>query len=254
MATKVFVFISLLAFSSVLHAENRDWKSADGKRSVRGEFVKRDAQGVTIRRTDRQVVTIPLDRLHADDRAWLVEKHPLPGEEPPKPELDPWLIFKELRFGDTREAVLQKLKACKWVELTVGETFLGRTGLNGVFRSRQTIGGLDATLSFDWSEDQLLKEVILQTSGLPASRLKDRLEPCWKTITKQLTTAHGNPIHENPVLKLDPIQDGAMEGTHLWDVKGSGTIMLGASREGDDYQIAIRFTEEKIKPVPVAGS
>lgn len=254
MATKVFVFISLLAFSSVLHAENRDWKSADGKRSVRGEFVKRDGAGVTIRRTDRQVVTIPLDRLHADDRAWLVEKHPLPGEEPPKPKLDPWLIFKELRFGDTREAVLQKLKVCKWVELTVGETFLGRTGFNGVFRAKETIGGLDATLSFDWSDDQLLKEVIIQTDGLPASQLKDKLEPCWKSITKQMTAAHGNPIHENPVLKLDPIQDGAMQGTHLWDVKGSGTIMLGAARDGDHYQIAVRFTEEKIKPVPIAGS
>lgn len=255
MAPKILLIALMLVFPVGLHAEMRDWQSSDGKRSVRGEFLKRDTAGVTIRRaSDRMLVTIPLDRLHADDRAWLQEQHPAPGVKVAKEEINPCVIFKELRFGDGREAVLHKLKASKSVELTVGETFIGRTGLNGVFRTKETVGGLMATLSFDWNENQLLKEVILQTSALPAVQFKGKLEPCWKKCIKQLTEIHGKPIHANPVLQLDPIEDGSMVGTHLWDVVGSGTIMLGASRDGDDYQIAVRFTEEKIQPVPVKGS
>jgi hypothetical protein len=242
----LFLITSLLP----LAAAPRPWQSADGQRSVQGEFVKRDAESVTIRRQDRKEVRIPLVQLHPDDQTWLNRNHPLPGQELPPPNA----VFDKLQFGDTRDEVYQKLKDSKFVELTVGETFLGRTGLNGVFRTRHKIGGLDAMLFFDWTDDQRLKEVTLQTAALPASRFKNDLHPCWQQFIELLTTLHGDPIHANPDLQIKPIADGSMSSTHLWKLDGKGTAMLGAAREGDNYQIAVRFTEETIKPVPLAST
>ena len=247
-----FLLPSLLLLATLVPvtAAPRPWQSADGQRSVRGEFVKRDAQSVTIRRSDRKEVKIPLAQLHPDDQTWLARNHPLPGQELPPPGA----VFDQLKFGDTRDEVYQKLKASKFVELTVEETFLGRTGLNGVFRTRHKIGGLDATLFFGWTDDQRLKEITLQTAALPASRLKSDLHPCWQQFIKLLSTLHGDPFHANPDLQITPIPDGSMSGTHLWKLDAKGTAMLGAAREGSGYQIAVRFTEESIKPVPIAST
>jgi hypothetical protein len=231
---------------ATLHAAPRPWKSADGQRSVKGEFVKRDATTVTILRSDRKQVAIPLDQLHADDRTWLNANHPPAGEEASPPAA----IFDKLEFGDTRAQVIEKLNASKFVEATVAETFFGRTGLNGVYRTRKKIGGLDTSLYFGWTEEGRLEELILQTPGMPPSAIKDQGTNCWKELIELLTTLHGKPTHENNELKITSIEDGSMSGTHLWKLDTQGSAMLGAAREGDEYQIAVRFTREEIAPVP----
>jgi hypothetical protein len=242
--------VAAILLASALHAAaTRPWKSADGERSVQGEFVSRDATGVTILRSDRKQVTIPLAQLHPDDRTWLNVNHPLPGTEAPPPSA----VFDKLTFGDSRAMVLEKLKASQFVESTVEETFFGRTGLNGVFRTRGKIGGLDAMLYFDWDENGGLKELTLHTHPLPAASLDDQLLPCWNDFIELLTTLHGKPANANPKLDIAPIQDGGMIGTHLWKLENSASALLGASREGDDYQIAVRFTTEDIKPVVIPG-
>lgn len=237
--------IIILLLTSALHAAPRQWKSADGQRSVQGEFLDRDATGITIIRNDGKQVTIPLDMLHPDDRTWITANHPLPGNEIPPPSA----IFDKLSFGDSRKQVTDKLTASKFVETSVSETFFGRTGLNGVFRTRSKIGGLDAMLYFDWTEGGGLKELTLHTPPLPASDLNDRMIPCWKEFIQLLTTLHGKPVNANPKLNLAPIQDGGMSGTHLWKLENSASVLLGAAREGDEYQITVRFTTEDIKPV-----
>ena len=238
----------LLASLGTLSAAPRDWKSADGQRSVKGEFARRDDAGITIIRSDRKEVTIPLDKLHPDDRTWVNLNHPQAGKElPPKSA-----VFDQLSFGDTREQVFEKLKVSKFVEMTGSEVFAARTGLNGLFRTRKKIGGLDASLFFDWTEAGALKEITLQTPSLPGS--SDQLEPCWKEFIELLTTLHGNPFNANNQLDLRPIEDGAMSGTHLWKLDHTGTAMLGAAREGENYQIAVRFTRENIKPVIIPAT
>jgi hypothetical protein len=241
------ISILFCAILANLHAAPRPWKSMDGERSVQGEFVKRDAKAVTIRRSDRVEVAIPMDQLHPDDRTWLNANHPLPGEEVAPAHA----IFDKLVFGDTRAQVTEKLNQSKFVELTVAETFIGRTGINGVYRTRKKIGGLDTSLYFGWTEDGGLEEVTLQTEGMPPSALDGRMTPCWQEFIELLSTLYGKPIHENPKLSITGIEDGAMSGTHLWKLDGKGTAMLGAAREGDEYQIAVRFTKQEIAPVPV---
>ena len=239
--------ITLLFCGSALalHAESRPWKSADGERSIQGEFLKRDDKSITVRRSDGKSIDIPLDLLHPDDRTWLNLNHPLPGTElPPKAA-----VFDQLAFGDTRQDVLAKLHASKFVELTVDDIFLARAGLNGVFRTRHRIGGLDTLLYFDWTDDNGLKEILLQTDALPSATKEAQLVPCWKEFIDLLTTLHGKPIHENNDLNLTAITDGQMSGTHLWKLDGTGSAVLGAAREGDKFQVVVRFTQENVEPV-----
>lgn len=243
------VSLTLLSLASTAFAAPRAWKSTDGSRAIQGEFVSRDATSVTIRRSDNKPVTIPLDKLHADDSTWLNANHPLPGTDSPPANA----VFDHLVFGDNRARVLEKLQASKIVESTVEKAFLGRAGLNGVFRTREKVGGLEALLFFDWDDDGGLKEITLHTTPLPDSDLDQRLIPCWKGFIELLDTLQGQPINANNQLDIATLQDGAMSATHLWKLNPSGTAMLGAAREGDLYQIAVRFTTENIKPVIISA-
>jgi hypothetical protein len=247
-----FLIIAIFV-ACTLHvaAAPRVWKNADGSRSIRGEFISHDASGVTILRIpDRKQVTIPLDKLHPDDRAWLNANHPLPGTEPPPPSA----VFDRLVFGDKRSDVLQKLTISRFVEPTVAETFFGRTGLNGVFRTREKIGGLNAMLYFDWDENGGLRELTLHTPPLPASDLKDRLIPCWQDFIGLITSLHGKPVNANPKLDLSPLQDGDILGTHLWKLENNASVLLGAARENQSYQVTVRFTTEDIKPIIIPAT
>lgn len=239
------ILILSLAATLSAHAAPRPWKSADGLKSVQGEFVKRDAASVTIVRADRKQVVIPLDKLHPDDRTWLNAQHPLPGHEIPSKAA----IFDKLVFGDDRARTLEKLKASKFVEMTADETFIGRTGLNGIFRTRQKIGGQFATLYFDWTGDGQLKELTLQTEPLAASGFESQLAPCWKEFVELLTNLQGKPVVAQNKLSLASVPNGMFLPTHLWKLESGGSAQLGAAREEEKYQIVVRFSKDEVKPV-----
>lgn len=241
------LIILLFTTAMPLTAQTRSWRSADGEKSIEGLYLKRDQSGVTIRRADRREVTIPLDKLHQDDRTWLDTHHRLPGDEPPSA----CCVFDKLAFGDTRAEVAEKLKSSRFVEATLPETLLARTGLNGVFRTRGKIGGLDASLYFDWTEDGGLKEITLKTAELTADDFEASLLPCWKEFIELLTALHGEPINANEKLEIALVPDGSMSATHLWKLENRGTVMLGAARRDDSYLIAVRLTTEDIKPVVI---
>lgn len=255
MTFRLLLVLLFLVSSLALHAETRSWKSADGQRSIQGEFLKRDAASVTIVRSDRKSVAIPVDQLHPDDRAWLDNNHPLSKpasanvSTKPEPATPKGAVFDTLQFGDDREAVLTKLKASKFVEMTTDETFIGRSGLNGVFRTKQKVGALDAMLYFDWTEDNHLKEITLQTEPLPAADLAAKLTPCWKEFIELLSSLQGKPIVADTTLRIGSMPDGAFVPTHLWKLDPVGSAQLGAARDGDKFQIVVRFSKDEVKPV-----
>ena len=158
-------------------------------------------------------------------------------------------VFDQLVFGDTRDRVFTKLKTSKFVELTVDETFLGRTGLNGIFRTRKQIGGLDASLFFDWTDEGHLKELTLQTETLPASAYRTKIEPSWKQFIVLLTTLYDQPVQNGSLPYPDSINDGTFSPSHLWTLETGGSVLLGTARDGDQFQLVVRFTQKKIKPV-----
>lgn len=246
MPSRIIIFFFILA-ALPLQAAPRPWRSPDGKRSIQGEFLKRDVSSVTIRRADQKEVVIPFDQLHQDDRTWIDANHPLAKTEASTENH----VFDELSFGDSRAEVLAKLKASQIVEMTVPETFLGRTGLNDVFRTRKKIGGLDASLFFDWTDEGGLKEISLQTTTLPAGKFNEQLQPCWKEFIKLLTSLHGQPVSEAAGIQASAIPDGGMMPTHMWKLQTTGSALLGAAREGDQYQLVVRFTRKNVQPVEI---
>jgi len=89
----------LLALTLPLTAAPRTWKEPEGVRTFQGEFISRDAKGVTIRRSDGRQFTLANDRLHPDDAKWLDATHPLPGGKPAATPNDPNPIFEPPHFG-----------------------------------------------------------------------------------------------------------------------------------------------------------
>jgi hypothetical protein len=243
----LLLFVSTLSLPAVV----RPWKSADGQRSTSGEFVRRDATSITIKKTDGDELVIPIDQLHPNDRAWVQTKHPFDSSKVPANAVSPpkGAVFDQLVFGDTRDKVLAKLKASQCVELTVDEVFLGRTGFNGVFRTRKKIGKLSATLSFDWTEAGALKEITLQSESLPASSYPAEIEPSWQAFIKLLGSLYGKPVQAGALPRVETLADGTYSPSHLWTLDGGGSVLLGTAREGSNYQIVVRFTQQKVQPV-----
>ena len=231
--------------ATALCAQARPWKNAEGTKSVEGDFINRTANDITIRLPNNTTSTIPIEKLHAEDRFWLDTKHPLNA----KTAQNPAAIFDQLAFGDNHKQVEEKLKASKFAKLTVAETFLGRSGLNGVFRTTNKIGGLDASLYFEWKNEDSLSEINLHTDPQPIAQAQQTLVPCWKEFAKLLSSLYGQPVISSPELNISSIPDGAYQPTHLWNLSPKGSVTLGASREGDKLLIVCRFSENKTNPV-----
>ncbi len=234
-------FLLIFASCSISFAETRSWKNADGSRSVQGQYLKRDAKSVTILGAGGAETTILFSQLHAEDIKWLEEKHPFSAAKPANHDA----VFDTLTFKDTRDSALQKLKSSKLVESSSNEVFMGRTGMNGVFKTRQKIGGLQASLYFDWTEAGALQEIDLQTDPVYASEYKSKLEPCWKEFIELLISLHGHPAHAGKFPDIGSLPNDTLTPTHLWKLKPAGTITLGASKEGPLHKIVVRFSEKK---------
>jgi hypothetical protein len=240
------IAISIIALTTTVCVHARTWKNTDGTKSFEGEFVSRTANDVTILMTKTKTkTTLTLDKLHPNDRFWLDTKHPTNAKAAPNPAA----IFGEVTFGENRKQVEEKLKASKFAKLTVAETFLGRSGLNGVFRTTQKINGLDASLYFEWKNEDSLEEVNLHTDPLPSAQAREILVPYWKEFAKLLSNLYGKPVISSPGLNTSSIPDGAYQPTHLWNLNPKGSVTLGASREGDKILIVCRFSEKKTNPV-----
>jgi hypothetical protein len=196
------------------------------------------------------------------DQTWVNTMHPLgePNAPAKKPAAAPAsseaaapskAVFDQLMFGDTRAQVLAKLKASKIVELTVTEAFLGRTGLNGVFRTRKKIGGLDASLYFDWTGDDKLKEVTLQTETVPLADYQAKIAPSWKEFVSLLTTLYGQPAQKGTLPNPSSLGDGSFTPSHLWLLESGGSALLGTARDGNKFQLVVRFTQRNVATVSV---
>lgn len=239
--------IFFLTLATKLHAgEMRKWTSSDGAKNFEAELVSRTHAEVTLLRRDGKKLTFPLDILHEDDRRWLNVNYPVKkdsiGEEMPGGNA----VFDTLKFGDNRETVSSKLGASRIVESGVAGTFQGRTGLNGIYRTKHKIGGLLCFLFFDWDDSGHLMEVTLQTENKTIDEYSDILKPCWEECVPLINKIHGNPSHHTVMPSASSLKDGQMLASHLWKLDDGGTVMLGTAKDGLGYQVVVRFTKERI--------
>jgi hypothetical protein len=231
-----------------LLAVERSWHSTNGNRSFRAEFLSSDGVRVTLERGDHRIITFPLDKLHRDDRAWVRSREKPPaGDARPAPE---GAAFDTLEFGDSRKTVEDKLKASKFVSASVAETLFGRTGLNGIFKTNATIGGLHCFLYFDWTDDGALREVTLQTQPVGKSRYNTLLKANWQELTSLLGKLHGNPAQHASYPAQADLQDGLLLGSHLWHTEDNHSVLLCTGQEADQYLVAVRITATYIAARP----
>lgn len=246
MPTRFLVLILAAASISTASAQMRPWKNTDGSRSVQGDFVSRDAASVTIRTVAGKDIKIELTKLHPDETTWLQKNHPLGGPAP-----HPSAVFDTLLFGDDRKTVEEKLKASKIVETSTDETFFGRSGLNGLYWTRQKIGKVRAALYFGWTDSDKLEELTLQTDLLPESDYKSELEPTWGSFIELLSMLYGKPVQNGPMPQKETLSPGMFMPSHLWELEGGNSALLGTACEGKGYQLVVRFTRKKIEVVEI---
>ncbi|OYV06148.1 MAG: hypothetical protein CFE26_07860 [Verrucomicrobiales bacterium VVV1] len=214
---------------SLSYADARQWKNTDGSQTFEGEFVSRDASQVTLKRTDNK-------------------NHPNGGETAVKPGT-PEPAFDTLFFGDSRTSVETKLKASRFVELTVEEAHLGRFGLNGVFKTRKQIGGKSYFLYFDWNGDSL-KEITLQTENLSNDDYAGVMKESWKELASVLSTLYGKPTIEGAYPSQSAVGDGSFTPSHSWKLT-PGVALLGVARDGKTYQVVVRFKKDPVGIVEI---
>lgn len=245
---KILVFVlSSALFSSNTFAEVRQWRNADGTKSLEADFLSRDESTVTLRRTDGRVLSFAISKLHLEEQSYLKETHPhSPLEDEKEPVGD---AFGPLRFGDNRTQVEEKLLSSNAVKANVDQTLFGRTGLNGVFETSQTVGGLSCFLYFGWNELGNLQEVTLRTKPLSADFYPGKLNATWKELTALLNKLYGNPVSESPYPNQNELQDGLILSSHLWRTSDGYSVLLGTGQERSDYIVTVRFTTKRIQPV-----
>jgi hypothetical protein len=229
-------------------AETRAWRSQDGTRTFRGDFVSREGDQVTIRREDGKEYTFALSKLHEDDVKWLDKTHPIPGS---KLEYTPdgTEVFDNLKFGDNKETVLLKLRHSEIVEGGVADVHLARTGLNGIFRLKHPLGGLKGTLFFDWTKADLLRELSIHSEALEETDYDTKLSDAWKEMADLLTTLYGRPLQAAAYPASKELEDGGFLASHLWRLPAGGSVLLGTGREGNGYLVIARFTRTNQMPV-----
>ncbi|MFM1559484.1 MAG: SHD1 domain-containing protein [Roseibacillus sp.] len=234
-------------------AAMRNWRNTTGTKSFKAEFLTSDGARVTLKRVDGRIITISVAKLHENDRAWVrnnVAPKDLAADAPPPKGA----AFDQLEFGDDRNTVEAKLQASKLVSAALDETLFGRTGLNGVFKTTRTIGGLHCYLFFDWSKAGGLREVTLQTQPVSKGRYITSLRGNWAELIDLLNKLHGRPVQAAGFPDADELQDGAILGSHLWYTEEGHSVILGTGQEGRGYNVVVRITSELIRPVPIGAS
>ena len=249
---RVFILLTTLFFS-VSSLSARTWKSASGDKSFDASYVSNDGKLVTLRKGGR-ILTFSIAKLHADDQAWLKANHPPTekekGVKKAAAAVPRGAAFDTLKFGDSRKEVVEKLSNSSNVVSSVPPAMISRVGLNGIFKTKQTIGGLHCYLYFDWDNNAKLKEVTLRTKGKSLDAYGGTLRNNWSELIKLLTILHGDALQGAPYPNSADLQDGLILGSHLWRTEDEHSVLLGTGQDSNLYSVVVRITNERIKANP----
>lgn len=243
--------VSLLCSACLCTAASRKWTNPEGTKSFEAEYVSRNGDEITLKRSDGSEITFNISKLHEDDNRWLNLNHPVGvnGEVQELPDNE--AIFDNLKFGDTRDEILQKLKASTIIEAELEETFFGRTGLNGTYRTKKKVGGLYCYLFYDFDDSGHLRELTMRTEPQPESDYDTTVASCWEELPNLISMLHGRPIHSGSMAVSSSLGEGEMLGSHVWRIEGGGNVILGIAKVEGKFEVAVRFTLEKIEMRPL---
>lgn len=243
---RISLFLLLSAFTQA-EETSRTWKNPDASKTFEAQFVKREVDAVTVLLANKKEITFGVDKLHEDDRLWLKENHPSEKEiQEAENAPVPGAVFDKLKFGDSQESVKKKLKISKIVTAGLSDTFVGRTGLNGVYRMVKPIGNVDCFLFFGWDERDRLTDITVSSQEKKAEEYQALLKPCWEEMQKFMISLYGKPMQEKSFPDIEKLIPEQMVTTHYWKLEQGGTAVLGTALVGGLYQVAIQFNTEEL--------
>lgn len=223
----------------------KTWRNTDGSRTFEGDFISHNGSDVTIRNTEGEDLTFPITRLHPDDQQWVRKK---PGDPDAALEPDNNAAFETLHFGDDRKTVIAKLKHSQIVTSGVVEELSGRTGLNGMFHTKEKIGGFTYSLFFGWNSQDKLNEVVLRSEPANESAYLNDFRATWREIVSLMSMLHGNPIVDTEYPERDVLQEGMAMNSHLWRLESGGSALVGIGMEHGKFILTATITQKHIKP------
>lgn len=144
-----------------------------------------------------------------------------------------------------KDQVLKTLRRSKQLEGPPTDALLSRTGLNGVFKTRQSIGGQTFSLNFDYDPSGGLRAVVLYSrSKYRGSEYETRLKSAYKALLVGLTEQFGEPANMPEWVARESLQEGRIQYMHMWKVSPGVFLMSGLGNMGamEGYFPLLRFS------------
>jgi hypothetical protein len=157
-------------------------------------------------------------------------------------------VYADLEFGDSRETVQRKLKSSDMVEQTMPDTYISRTGLNGIFKCKAQLAGLTYHLYFDWNDDGNLDEITLRSNKLEQADYRTSLYQAWKEAGKLFTQVYKAPAQNAGFPNKDALGDSSIMMSHIWHKGPNESILMGTGMNQTNCFLAIRFVNRHVKP------
>lgn len=128
-------------------------------------------------------------------------------------------LYEGLEVGMDKDQVLKTLRRSKQLEGPPTDALLARTGLNGVFKTRQAIGGQTFALNFDYDPSGGLRAVVFYSrSKHRGSEYETKLKSAYKALLVGLTEQFGEPVNMPEWVARESLQEGRIQYMHMWKV------------------------------------
>lgn len=154
-------------------------------------------------------------------------------------------LYDHLEIGMDKDQVLKALRQSKQIEGPPSDALLSRTGLNGVFKTRQSVGGQTFSLNFDYDRSGGLRAVVFYShSKFRSSQYETKLKSAYKALLVGLTEKFGEPANMPEWVARESLQEGRILYMHLWKTAPGVFLMSGLGNMGplEGYFPLFRFS------------
>ncbi len=234
--------------------EMRVWTSAEGGKTLEGEFVKLDGGTISLKRKDGTDLVFALDKLSLADRVHareLAERMAAgaataaAAKDAVKADLT---VFSQFKFGETRKEVQELLKKNSALEGGMVEAFMARTGINGIFYI--DLDGIRFDLYFDFNDSDRLREISLQSASYDPGDYNGALKSAWGRLRSGFIIRYGEPTLATGYPAASQISEGVSMSSDIWELSDRH-MYLGTGMTEGRVTCVLRCSGEKyVAPEP----
>lgn len=243
----LFVFFLL----SLVPSTARTWTSADGEKTIEGEYVSHADEHVVIKRGTKDII-VKYEFLSDADRKWVEDLDKAVETDPKSSPKDAELLKTLLtivQHGDGESTVVDKLDQNPHVDATLSKTFLARVGLNGFFKTKATLNGRQFAYYFDWNDQDHLSCITLRSEEFPRADFAKRVKDAWLAGNQLISQCYGEAEQASdfpPVSALTPTANLMI--THVWHPEDAEkTLALCVGVDEDKAFVALNYYDRVIK-------